>query len=59
MQAVRFVGVGQPARIEDVPTPSPGRGSDALILGLLVLFTALCGGALAVVAGRLLRRNRP
>ena len=24
MQAVRFVGVGRPARIDDVPKPSPG-----------------------------------
>ena len=26
MQAVRFVGVGRPAQIEDVPKPSPGPG---------------------------------
>src|SRR4029079_15004252 len=33
MQAVRFVGVGQPARIEDVPTPSPGPGQVLIKIG--------------------------
>ena len=33
MQAVRFVGVGKPARIEDVPTPSPGPGQVLLKIG--------------------------
>jgi propanol-preferring alcohol dehydrogenase len=33
MQAVRFVGVGQPARIEDVPTPSPGPGQVLVRIG--------------------------
>src|SRR5215203_86492 len=33
MQAVRFVGVGQPARIEDVPKPSPGPGQVLIKVG--------------------------
>lgn len=33
MQAVRFVGVGQPAQIEDVPTPSPGPGQVLIKIG--------------------------
>jgi propanol-preferring alcohol dehydrogenase len=33
MQAVRFVGVGQPARIEDVPKPSPGPGQVLVKIG--------------------------
>ncbi len=33
MQAVRFVGVGQPARIEDVPKPSPGPGQVLVRIG--------------------------
>jgi propanol-preferring alcohol dehydrogenase len=33
MQAVRFAGVGLPARIEDVPTPSPGPGQVLVRIG--------------------------
>ncbi len=33
MQAVRFVGVGHPARIEDVPKPSPGPGQVLVRIG--------------------------
>jgi alcohol dehydrogenase, propanol-preferring len=33
MQAVRFVGVGLPARIEDVPKPSPGPGQVLIRIG--------------------------
>jgi len=33
MQAVRFVGVGRPAQIEDVPKPSPGPGEVLLKIG--------------------------
>ena len=33
MQAVRFVGVGRPAQIEDVPTPSPGPGQVLIRIG--------------------------
>jgi alcohol dehydrogenase, propanol-preferring len=33
MQAVRFVGVGQPARIEDISKPSPGPGQVLIKVG--------------------------
>jgi propanol-preferring alcohol dehydrogenase len=33
MQAVRFAGVGQPARIEEVPRPSPGPGQVLIRIG--------------------------
>jgi alcohol dehydrogenase, propanol-preferring len=33
MQAVRFVGVGRPARIEDVPRPSPRPGQVVIKIG--------------------------
>ena len=33
MQAVRFVGVGKPAQIEDVPKPSPGPGQVLIKIG--------------------------
>ena len=33
MQAVRFVGVGRPAQIEDVPKPSPGPGQILVKIG--------------------------
>ena len=33
MQAVRFVGVGHPARLEDVPKPSPGPGQILVRIG--------------------------
>jgi alcohol dehydrogenase, propanol-preferring len=33
MQAVRFVGVGHPARMEDVPKPSPGPGQVLVKIG--------------------------
>jgi alcohol dehydrogenase, propanol-preferring len=33
MQSVRFVGVGRPAQIEDVPKPSPGPGQVLLKIG--------------------------
>ena len=33
MQAVRFVGVGRPAQIEDVPKPSPGPGQVLIRIG--------------------------
>ena len=33
MQAVRFMGVGRPARIEDVPKPSPGPGQIIVKIG--------------------------
>ena len=33
MQAVRFVGVGRPARIEDVPKPSPAPGQVLIKIG--------------------------
>jgi propanol-preferring alcohol dehydrogenase len=33
MQAVRFAGVGRPARIEDVPKPSPGPGQVLIKIG--------------------------
>jgi propanol-preferring alcohol dehydrogenase len=33
MQAVRFVGVGRPAQIEEVPTPSPGPGQVLVRIG--------------------------
>src|SRR4026208_1292953 len=33
MQACRFVGLGQPARIEDVPPPSPGPGQVLIKIG--------------------------
>ena len=33
MQAVRFVGVGHPARLEDVPKPSPGPGQVLVRIG--------------------------
>jgi propanol-preferring alcohol dehydrogenase len=33
MQAVRFAGVGQAPRIEDVPTPSPGAGQVLVKIG--------------------------
>ena len=33
MQAVRFVGVGFPARLEDVPTPAPGPGQVLIKIG--------------------------
>jgi propanol-preferring alcohol dehydrogenase len=33
MQAVRFVGVGRPAQIEDVPKPSPGPGQILIRIG--------------------------
>jgi uncharacterized membrane protein YeaQ/YmgE (transglycosylase-associated protein family) len=38
-------------------TPPPGSGSDALVIGGLVLFTAVCGWLLAFVSARLLRRS--
>ena len=33
MQAVRFVGVGRPAQVEDVPIPSPGPGQVLIKIG--------------------------
>jgi propanol-preferring alcohol dehydrogenase len=33
MQAVRFVGIGRPAQIEDVPKPSPGPGQVLIKIG--------------------------
>ena len=33
MQAVRFVGVGRPAQIQDVPKPSPGPGQVLIRIG--------------------------
>ena len=33
MQAVRFIGVGRPAQIEDVPKPSPGPGQVLIRIG--------------------------
>ena len=33
MQAVRFMGVGRPAQIEDVPKPSPGPGQILIKIG--------------------------
>ncbi len=33
MQAVRFVGVGRPAEIQDVPTPTPGPGQVLIRIG--------------------------
>jgi propanol-preferring alcohol dehydrogenase len=33
MQAVRFMGVGRPAQIEDVPKPSPGPGQVLIKIG--------------------------
>ena len=33
MRAVRFVGVGRPAQIADVPKPSPGPGQVVLKIG--------------------------
>ena len=33
MQSVRFVGVGRPAQIEDVPKPSPGPGQVLIKIG--------------------------
>ena len=33
MQAVRFVGVGRPAQIDDVPKPSPGPGQVVIKVG--------------------------
>lgn len=33
MQAVRFVGVGRPSQIEDVPKPSPGPGQVLIKIG--------------------------
>ena len=33
MQAVRFVGVGRPPQIEDVPKPSPGAGQVVIKIG--------------------------
>jgi hypothetical protein len=43
--------------VATVPTPPPGKGSDALFLGALALYTALCGWLLAFVASRALRRS--
>ena len=42
-----------------VPTPSQSQGNDALVLAVLVLFTALCGWLLAFIATRFLRRSSP
>ena len=33
MQAVRFVGVGHPPRLEDIPKPSPGPGQVLVRIG--------------------------
>ena len=33
MQAVRFVGVGRPPQIEDVPKPAPGAGQVVIKIG--------------------------
>ena len=33
MQAVRFIGVGRPAQIDDVPKPSPGPGQVLIKVG--------------------------
>ena len=33
MQALRFVGVGRPAQVEDVPKPSPGPGQVLIKIG--------------------------
>lgn len=33
MQAVRFVGVGQPAQIQDIPVPTPGPGQVLVKIG--------------------------
>jgi hypothetical protein len=43
--------------VATVPTSPPGKGNDALVVGGLVLFTALCGWLLAFVAARLLQRQ--
>jgi hypothetical protein len=39
MQAVRFVGVGRPAQIEDVPEPSPGPGQVMIRITTDILVT--------------------
>jgi drug/metabolite transporter (DMT)-like permease len=51
-------GIGAGLAVATVPTPPPGKGSDALIIGGLMLFTGLCGWLLAFVATRLLRHSR-
>jgi propanol-preferring alcohol dehydrogenase len=33
MQSVRFVGVGRPAQIHEVPKPSPGAGQVLIKIG--------------------------
>ena len=43
--------------IAAVPTQPPGKSNDGLIISAILLFTALCGGVLAFVAARLLRRR--
>jgi hypothetical protein len=41
--------------VSTMPASPPGKGNDALLIGGLVLLTAVCGWFLAVVAVRVLR----
>lgn len=50
-------GVAGGYLIATVPTPPPGTGNDVLMLGLILIVTAFCGGVLAYIAARLLRRS--
>ena len=42
MQAVRFIGVGRPAQIEEVPKPSPGPGQILIKIGGAAVATPTC-----------------
>jgi hypothetical protein len=50
--------IGGPAGgylVSTMPTSPPGKGNDALVIGGLLLLTAVCGWLLALVAVRVLR----
>jgi hypothetical protein len=48
-------GVAGGSLVATMPAPPPGKGNDVLLIGSLVLLTALCGWILALVAVRVLR----
>lgn len=50
-------GLAGASLVATMPTSPPGKGNDAMVIGGLVLFTAVCGWLLAFVAVRLLRRQ--
>ena len=48
-------GLAAGSLVATMPTSPPGKGNDALLIGGLVLLTAVCGWLLAFIAVRVLR----